>query len=148
MGKKNFDQAANAITHIFEINRSLLTGLPFLPFARRGVSVHISLTFSKTMLQWRSKALTRANSLRLLRHEMSTWVWERTAVCKMESGPEVNSYSSNCAISNSLFTFCVSGVGAGGETSDFRAEREGGDGGRRFGVTNVSSLRGLPKSSL
>jgi hypothetical protein len=36
-------------------------------------SVHISLTFSSTMLQWRSKAFTRPSSLRLLRQLMSTW---------------------------------------------------------------------------
>ena len=37
------------------MNLSLLTGLPFfLPSALRGVSVHISFTFSRTMLQWRS----------------------------------------------------------------------------------------------
>lgn len=89
-------------TYILLTNRSLLTGLPFFPPAALGVSVHISLTFSSTILQWRSKALTRASSLRLLRHEMSTWVWERTAVCRIDSGPEVNSYSSSWAISYSL----------------------------------------------
>lgn len=89
-------------THILLINRSLLMGLPFFPPANRGVSVHISLTFSNTMLQCRSKALTRASSLRLLRHDISTWVCERTAVCRMDSGPEVNSCCSSCAISNSL----------------------------------------------
>ena len=89
-------------THILLINLSLLTGLPFLPPDTLGISVHISLTFSNTMLQCRSKALTRAKSLRLLRQEMRTWVWERTAVWRIESGPEVNSCSSSRAISYSL----------------------------------------------
>lgn len=89
-------------THILLMNRSLFRGLPFLPLAARGVSVHISLTFSSTMLQCRSNALTRASSLRLLRHEMRTWVCERTAVWRMESGPVVNSYSSSWEISYSL----------------------------------------------
>lgn len=35
-------------------------------------SVHISLTFSRTMLQWRSKALTRPKSFLLLRQLMRT----------------------------------------------------------------------------
>ena len=89
-------------THILLINLSLLTGLPFPPPANRGVSVHISLTFSSTILQCRSNAFTRANSLRLLRQDIRTWVWERTAVCRIERGPDVNSYSSICAISYSL----------------------------------------------
>lgn len=89
-------------THILLIKRSLFTGLPFFPPANLGVSVHISFTFSSTMLQWRSKALTRANSLRLLRHEISTCECERTAVCRIESGPLVNSCCSRAATSNSL----------------------------------------------
>lgn len=84
------------------MNRSLLTGLPFFPPANLGVSVHISLTFSNTMLQWRSKALTLARSLRLLRIEMRTCVWLRTAVWRMDSGPALNSCSSRSDISYSL----------------------------------------------
>lgn len=64
-------------SYILLIKRSLLTPLPLLPL---GFSVHISLTFSSTMLQWRSKALTRASNLRLFRHEISTWVCVRVAV--------------------------------------------------------------------
>ncbi len=89
-------------THILLINLSLLTGLPFLPPDTLGVSVHISFTFSNTILQCRSKAFTLANNFRLLRHEISTCVCERTAVCRMERGPEVNSCSSSNAISYSL----------------------------------------------
>lgn len=90
-------------TYILLINRSLFTGRPFFPSASRGVSVHISLTFSSTMLQCRSNALTRASSLRLLRIEMRTWVCDLTAVWRMERGPEVNSCSSSSAISYSLW---------------------------------------------
>lgn len=72
------------------MNRSLLTGLPFLPLASRGVSVHISLQFSRIMLQCLSKALTRARILRLFRTEMRTWVWLRTAVWRIERGPAEN----------------------------------------------------------
>lgn len=38
-------------TYNFEMKRSLLTFLPYEPFANRGVSVHISFAFSRTMLQ-------------------------------------------------------------------------------------------------
>jgi hypothetical protein len=89
-------------THILLMNRSLFTGLPFFPSANRGVSVHISLTFSKTMLQCRSNALTRARSFLLLRIEMSTCTCERTAVWRIDRGPAENSCSSSWAISYSL----------------------------------------------
>jgi hypothetical protein len=88
--------------YILEMNLSLLTGLPFLPWAFRGVSVHISLTFSSTMLQCLSKALTLASSFLLFRHDIKTWVCERTAVWRMESGPALNSCSSRSEISYSL----------------------------------------------
>ena len=88
------------------MNRSLFTGLDFLVAVPLGVSVHISFTFSSTILQCLSNALTRASSLRLLRHEIRTWVCERTAVWRIERGPEVNSCSSSCAISNSLLGEC------------------------------------------
>ena len=61
-------------THILLTNLSLLTGLPFFPEAFLGVSVHISFTFSSTILQCRSNAFTRASNLRLLRHEIKTCV--------------------------------------------------------------------------
>lgn len=89
-------------THILLMNLSLLTGLPFFPPDTFGVSVHISFTFSNTMLQCLSNAFTLARSFRLLRQEMRTWVCERTAVCRIERGPEVNSCSSRTEISYSL----------------------------------------------
>uniref|UniRef100_A0A2M4DGL1 Uncharacterized protein n=1 Tax=Anopheles darlingi TaxID=43151 RepID=A0A2M4DGL1_ANODA len=59
--------------NIFEMKRSLLTGFAFfLPLPVRGISVHISFTFSSTMLQCRSKAFTRPNSFLLLRQLIST----------------------------------------------------------------------------
>ena len=82
-------------TYILLINLSLLTGLPFFPPAVFGVSVHISFTFSNTILQWRSNALTLARSLRLLRHDIRTCVCDRTAVWRIERGPDVNSCSSS-----------------------------------------------------
>ena len=85
-----------------EMKRSLLTFRPYWPFANRGVSVHISLAFSRTILQWRSKALTRASIFRLFRQEIRTCVRERTAVWRMERGPVVSSCSSTWATSYSL----------------------------------------------
>jgi hypothetical protein len=86
------------LRNILLMKRSLLTPRPpALLF-----SVHISLTFSSTMLQWRSKALTRASSLRLLRHEISTCVCVRVAVWRMDSGPVDSSCASSTPISYSL----------------------------------------------
>ena len=56
-------------TYILLTKRSLFTPLPPFVF---GFSVHISLTFSRTILQCLSKALTRASSFLLLRQEMRT----------------------------------------------------------------------------
>merc|ERR1712107_104522 len=56
------------------MKRSLFTAFDFffsLPF---GVSVHISRTFSSTMLQCRSKAFTRASIFRLFLQFINTWV--------------------------------------------------------------------------
>merc|ERR1711915_603597 len=59
--------------NILEMYRSLFTGLDFFfPLPALGTSVQSSLTFSRTMLQWRSKALTRANSFLLLRQLINT----------------------------------------------------------------------------
>lgn len=86
------------LRNILLMNLSLLTPLAFpLPF-----SVHISFTFSRTMLQWRSKALTRASSLRLFRHEIRTWVCVRVAVMRMERGPVESSCASRTETSYSL----------------------------------------------
>src|SRR5262245_2145882 len=87
------------LTHILLIKRSLFTPFPLPPL---GFSVHISLTFSSTMLQCRSNALTLASNLRLFRHEIKTWVCDRVAVWRMDSGPDVSSCSSKIEISYSL----------------------------------------------
>lgn len=50
--------------NILLINLSLFTARPrFTPFPDFGASVHISRTFSNTILQCLSKAFTLANSL-------------------------------------------------------------------------------------
>merc|ERR1712166_628467 len=52
---------------------SLFTGLVFFfPLPAFGTSVHISLTFSSTMLQWRSNALILPSSFLLFRTLIST----------------------------------------------------------------------------
>ena len=75
--------------NILAITRSLFTPRaffrPFPPPPAR--SVHISVTPSSTMFMWRSKALTRASSLRLLRRLMRTGDDVETAVERRESGP-------------------------------------------------------------
>lgn len=55
-------------THTLLIDFAFAFPLPAL-----GASVHISLTFSRTILQCLSKALTRPRSLRLFLQLMSTW---------------------------------------------------------------------------
>jgi len=104
------------------MKRSLLTLRPCWPFEVRGVSVHISFAFSRTMLQWRSNALTRARILRLFRHEISTCVRERTAVWRIESGPVESSCSSTWATSYSLY-ICQNGSGRGGGSGYVRQLR-------------------------
>src|SRR5436190_21879346 len=87
------------LTHILLTNRSLFTPFPLPPL---GFSVHISFTFSSTMLQCRSNALTLASNLRLFRHDIKTWVCDRVAVWRMDNGPDVSSCSSKTEISYSL----------------------------------------------
>lgn len=88
--------------NIFDINRSLLTGLAFFPFPVRGTSVHISFTFSNTMLQWRSKAFTRPSNFLLFRQLINTWVLFLTLCVRTESGPVSNSSCSNLANSSGV----------------------------------------------
>lgn len=63
------------------------------------------MTFSRTILEWRSNAFTLANSFLLFRHDISTGVWFCTALCKTDSGPWLNSYSSNRCSSVSVSSF-------------------------------------------
>lgn len=59
--------------NILLMKRSLLTGFDFFfPLPGRGTSVHISLTFSSTMLQCLSNAFTRASNFLLFRQLMRT----------------------------------------------------------------------------
>ena len=100
--------------NIFDIKRSLLTGLAFfLPLPLFGTSVHISFTFSSTILQWRSNAFTRPSSLRLLRQLINTWVLFFTDCVNTDNGPVLNSSSSNFWSSScdiSLFGFCGAAI--------------------------------------
>ena len=82
---------------------SLLTGLALLfPFPVFGTSVHISFTFSSTMLKCRSNALTRASSLRLFRQLMRTCVFCLTDWVSTDRGPVWNSSSSLFLSSSSV----------------------------------------------
>ncbi len=100
---KTIKMTESPLKNILEMNRSLLAGMAlFLPRPRLPASVHISRTCSRTKLQWRSKALTRARSLRLLRQEMRTGEWVRRARDKRLKGPFVNSYSSKAFNSSSF----------------------------------------------
>jgi len=88
--------------NILEMNRSLFTGLDFfLPFPAFGFSVHISLTSTRTMLQCRSKALTRPKSRRLFRQLMRICVLYFTAWVRTDRGPVWNSSSPSWARSPS-----------------------------------------------
>ena len=66
----------------------------FFPLPERGISVQISFTFSRTMLQCLSKAFTLPNSFLLFRQLINTCVLFLTDCVKTESGPVLNSSSS------------------------------------------------------
>ena len=81
--------------NILLMKRSLLIGCAFfLPFPAFGTSVHISLTFSSTMLQCRSNAFTRPSSFLLFLQLISTCVFDLTLCVSTERGPVLNSSSS------------------------------------------------------
>ena len=83
------------------MKRSLFTGFDFLVTPPPlGVSVHISLTFSSTMLQCLSNALTRPSSFLLFLQLMSTCVLLFTLCVSTDSGPVENSSSSVFALSS------------------------------------------------
>ena len=113
--------------NILEMNRSLLTGLLcfntkeacylyyfffclekkvtfFFPFPVLGTSVHISFTFSSTILQCLSNALTRPKSFLLLRQLIRTWVLFLTDCVRTDSGPVLNSSSSRLANSSGVIS--------------------------------------------
>lgn len=94
-GLRSTSMTESPLKNIFDIKRSLFTGLTFfLPLPVLGSSVHISLTFSNTMLQWRSKALTRPSNFLLLRQFIKTCVLFFTDCVKTLKGPVLNSSSS------------------------------------------------------
>eukprot|EP00320_Phaeocystis_rex_P021968 CAMPEP_0119055780 /NCGR_PEP_ID=MMETSP1178-20130426/331_1 /TAXON_ID=33656 /ORGANISM="unid sp, Strain CCMP2000" /LENGTH=128 /DNA_ID=CAMNT_0007036407 /DNA_START=217 /DNA_END=600 /DNA_ORIENTATION=+ len=86
--------------NILLIKRSLLTGFDFLATPPLGVSVHISLTFSSTMLQCLSNAFTRPSNFLLYLQLMSTCVLLLTLCVSTDSGPVENSSSSVFALSS------------------------------------------------
>lgn len=93
--------AATPLKNIFDTTRSRCTDPRFCP---AGVSVHSSLTSSSTILQWRSKARTRAKSLWLLRRLMRTCVLLRTDFMRTDNGPFA---SSSCSVN------CVAAAACG-----------------------------------
>ena len=77
------------------MNLSLFTGAAFFaPLPVLGTSLQISFTFSNTMLQCRSKALTRPSSLRFFRQLIKTCEFVFTLCVNTERGPVWNSFSS------------------------------------------------------
>mmetsp|Transcript_34964 Transcript_34964/g.99120 ORF Transcript_34964/g.99120 Transcript_34964/m.99120 type:complete len:239 (-) Transcript_34964:70-786(-) len=94
--------------NILLMNRSLLTGVePFLPLPVLGISVHISFTFSRTMLQCLSKAFTRPSNFRLFLQLIRTCELVFTLVVSTESGPVRNSSSSFFSLSSTLIGWAV-----------------------------------------
>lgn len=89
--------------NILEMYRSLLTGFDFfLPLPAFGVSVHISFTFSSTMLQCLSNALTLPSSFLLFLQLISTCVLFLTDCVRTDNGPVLNSSSSRLANSSGV----------------------------------------------
>ena len=75
-----------------------------LPFPVLGISVHISFTPSKTMLQCLSKALTLPKSFLLFRQLIKTCVLFLTDCVKTLSGPVLNSSSSRRSSSSGVIS--------------------------------------------
>lgn len=108
--------------NIFEMNLSLFTGLDFFfPLPARGCSVHISLTFSKTMLQCLSNALTLPSSFLLFLQLMRTWVLCLTESVRMDRGPVAKLSSSSCCLGSVLASAMLRDVSKDG----LRKRREG-----------------------
>merc|ERR1719401_1612034 len=103
------------------MKRSLFTGLAFfLPPC--GTSVHISRTFSSTMFEWRSKALTRARIFRLLRQLISTWELSFTHFCSTDKGPTSKlSFSSGLASSAMVVRWLAEQTSNGGTLEEAEA---------------------------
>lgn len=92
------------LRNILAMYLSLLTGFAFFPFPDLGVSVHISLTFSRTMLQCLSNAFTLASSFLLFRQLIRTWVLFFTDCVKTDKGPVLNSSCSLWASSSGVIS--------------------------------------------
>lgn len=79
------------LKNIFEMNLSRLTVRFPRPLPGRGISIHISRTFSIITLQCRSNAFTLPKSFLLLRQLISTWVLFFIEFFKIANGPVLNS---------------------------------------------------------
>jgi len=106
-GFRNTSMTESPLKNNLLVNLVLLIGLAFfLPLPLLGCSVHISWTFSKIILQWRSKAFTLAKSFRLFLQLINICVCSRTLSNKRDRGPFSNCNSSS--FSNSSAVFCGS----------------------------------------
>lgn len=76
----------------------------FFPLPVLGNSVHISLTFSRTILQCLSKAFTLPSNFLLFLQLISTWVLFLTDCVRTDNGPVLNSSSSLLASSSGVIS--------------------------------------------
>jgi len=91
------------LRNILGMYLSLFTGFAFfLPLPVFGVSVHISLTFSSSMLQCLSNAFTLHSNFLLFLQLINTCVLFLTLCVSTDNGPVLNSSSSLFAISSSV----------------------------------------------
>merc|ERR1740123_2873833 len=101
--------------NILLMNRSLFTGFAFF-LPPWGTSVHISRTFSSTMFECRSNALTRARIFLLFRQLIKTWELSFTHFCSTDRGPTSKlSFSSGLASSPMMAALLGFLLQAGGE---------------------------------
>merc|ERR1719223_913793 len=98
------------------MKRSLFTGLAFF-FPPCGTSVHISRTFSSTMLEWQSNAFTRAKILRLFRQLISTCELSFTHFCSTDKGA-----TSKLSLSSGFCSSAIAATEGGSEVG--RSERK------------------------
>ena len=83
--------------NILLMNRSMFTGFALPePFPVLFTSLHISFTFSRTMLQCRSKAFTLPRSFLLFRQLISTCAFVFTLCINTDSGPPWLCWSLSC----------------------------------------------------
>ena len=92
--------------NILGMKRSLGSGSAFFwPLPVLGTSVQYSLTFSNTILQCLSKALTRPSNFLSFLTWINTWVWLRTLWVNKDKGPCSNDSSSSFSCGDVNTTF-------------------------------------------